>query len=253
MKTAHRTIAFALTLSLAACGGGDDPASLIASAKAYIAKREYTAAAIQAKNALQKDPDNREARYLLGLASLEAGDILSAEQHLKKAIELGHAADEVQVALARTLLAKGETAALTKQFGETRLTTPKAQADLLAIVGSAELQRNRRAEAQAAFKQALALDATNVFANLGVARLAAADQDWKRAAEAVEAALATAPLNTEALILKAGLLAIQGENEAATKAYRAVVQASPAEMPPRLSLITHLMRQRAFEAAATEV
>jgi putative PEP-CTERM system TPR-repeat lipoprotein len=253
MKTAHATIALALTVSLAACGVGDDQAALVASAKAYVAKREYMAATIQAKNALQKDPDNREARYLLGLASLEIGDVLSAEQHLKKAIELGHTADEVQVAFARTLLAKGETASLIRQFGDVKLSAPKAQADLLAILGTAELRSNRRAEAQAAFKQALALDATNAFANLGVARLAGAEQDWKRSAAAVEAALATAPKNTEALILKAELLAIKGENEAATKAYRAAVEASPAEISPRLSLITHLMRQRAVEAAASEL
>ena len=252
MKIAHATILLVLAVSLTACGS-DDPAALVASAKTYMAKRDYTAATIQAKNALQKDPDNRDARYVLGLASLEAGDIMSAEQHLKKAIELGYAADEAHVALARTLLAKRDTATLITQFGEAKLSTPKAQADLLAMVGSAELQRNRRAQAQAAFEQALALDVTNVFANLGVARLAAANQEWKRATAAIDTALATAPRNTEALILKAALLAAQGENEAATKAYRAATEASPAEIHPRLSLITHLMGQRAFEAATTEV
>ena len=252
MKNARTTILLVLAVSLTACGS-DDPAALVASAKAYIAKHDYTAASIQAKSALQKDPDNRDARYVLGLASLEAGDIVSAELNLNKAIELGYASDEVQVALARTLLAKGESATLVRQFGEAKLSTPKAQADLLAIVGSAELQRNQRAAGQAAFEQALALDATNVFANLGVARLAAADQEWKRAVAAIDTALAAAPRNTEALVLRAALLAIQGENEAATKAYRAAIEASPAERAPRLSLITHLMRQRAFETAATEV
>ena len=252
MKIIHGTIALALTLSLAACGT-DDPAALVASAKAYIAKRDYTAATIQAKNALQKDPDNREARYVLGLASLEAGDIVSAELNLNKAIELGYASDEVQVALARTLLAKGQTAALIKQFGETKLSGPKAQADLLAIVGTAELQRGRRPAAQAAFQQALGLDATNAYAHLGLARLAAGEQDWKRSAEAVEAALAASPLNIEALILKADLLSAQGQNEAATKAYGAAIEAFPGAIPARLGLIGHLMRQRAIEPAAAEV
>ena len=251
MKTAHATILLVLAVLLTACGS-DDPAALVASAKAYVIKRDYTAASIQAKSALQKDPDNRDARYVLGLASLEVGDIASAEQNLQKALELGYAGDEVYVALARTLLAKGESGTLIRQFGA-KVSTPHAQADLLAMVGSAELKSNRRAEAQAAFKQALALDATNVFANLGVARLAAGDQDWKRAAAAIDTALATAPRNTEALMLKADLLAMQGENEGATKTYRAAIEASPAEMPPRFSLITHLSRQRAFETAATEV
>ena len=252
MKVLHATLGLALTLSLAACGA-DDPQTLVASAKAYIAKRDYTAATIQAKNALQKDPDNREARYVLGLASLEAGDIVSAELHLKKALELGNSSDEVQVALARTMFAKGETAALIKQFGETKLSAPRTQADLLAIVGAAELQRGQRANAQAAFSQGLTLDATNASAHLGLARLAAAEQDWKRSSEAVEAALAASPLNIEALILKADLLAAQGQNEAATKVFRAAVEASPAAMAARLGLIGHLIRQRALEPAAAEL
>ena len=252
MKKLRKSIAVALALSLAACGT-DDPAALIASAKAHMAKHDYTAATIQAKNALQKDPDNREARYLLGLASLEAGDIASAELNLNKAIELGFASDEVQIALARTLLAKGESVALVKQFGETKLSAPKAQADLLAIVGTAELQRGRGAAAQAAFKHAIGLDATNPSAHLGLARLAAAERDWKSSSEAVEAALAASPLSVEGLVLKAQLLSAQGQTEAATKAYRAAVEASPGAIVARLSLIAHLMRQRQLEPAAAEV
>ena len=252
MKIVHRIAALALTLSLAACGT-DDPDALVASAKAYIAKRDYTAATIQAKNALQKNPDHREARYVLGLASLEAGDVVAAELNLKKAIELGYASDEVQVALARTLLAKGQSAALVKQFGETKLSAPKAQADLMAIVGTAELQRGRRAVAQAGFQQALGLDATNAYAHLGLARVAAAEQDWKRSSEAVEAALAAAPLSIEALILKADLLAFQGQNEAATKAYKAAIEAYPGAIAARMGLIGHLMQQRAIEPAAAEL
>jgi len=252
MKIAHATISLVLAVSLTACGR-DDPAALVASAKAYIAKRDYTAASIQAKNALQQDPDNRDARYVLGLASLEAGDIVAAELNLNKAIELGYSSDELQVALARTLLAKGQSATLVKQFGETKLSAPKAQADLLAILGTAELQRGRGPAAQAAFKQALGLDATNASAHLGLARLAAAEQDWKSSSEAVEAALAASPLNLEGLMLKGQLLSAQGQNEAATKAFRAAVEASPDALPARLGLITHLMLQRELESAAAEV
>ena len=57
----------ALAISLAGCSH-EDPASLIASAKEYIAKGDFNASTIQLKNALQKDPKNAEARYLLGLS-----------------------------------------------------------------------------------------------------------------------------------------------------------------------------------------
>ena len=252
MKNAHATLFLALAVSLTGCGS-DDPAALVASAKAYIAKRDYTAAIIQAKNALQKDPDNREARYVLGLASLETGDLVAAELNFKKAVELGYSVDEGQVALARAMLARGETGALVTEFGETKLSAPKAQAELLAIIGAAELQRGRGAAAQAAFMRALGLDGTNTSAHLGLARLAAAARDWKGSSEAVEAALAASPLSVEGLVLKAELLSAQGENEAATKAYRAAVEASPGAIAARVSLIAHLMRQRQLEPAAAEV
>ena len=73
----------AIVLAAAACGSNDS-ASLIASAKDYIAKRDYNASIIQLKNALQKEPENAEARYLLGLASLEKGDLVRIIKQQKK-------------------------------------------------------------------------------------------------------------------------------------------------------------------------
>ena len=70
MKVSKALLWIALALASAGCSR-DNPVELIASAKEYLAKREYNAAVIQLKNALQKDPDNAEARYLLGIASHE--------------------------------------------------------------------------------------------------------------------------------------------------------------------------------------
>ncbi len=43
----------------------------------------------QLKNALQQEPNNREARFLIGVSYNETGDILSAEKELNRAIDLG--------------------------------------------------------------------------------------------------------------------------------------------------------------------
>ena len=107
MKPLTALLWLALTLGVAACSP-DDPSALVASAKEYITKRDYSASIIQLKNALQKDPENAEARYLLGLASLLNGDIASAEIELNKASDLGLRSEELQVALARLWLAKGD-------------------------------------------------------------------------------------------------------------------------------------------------
>src|SRR5438105_5850979 len=115
MKTITKALAIALVAALWGCS--DDPAALMASAKHYMAQRDFNASVIQLKNVLQKTPQNGEARYLLGLASLEQGDAVSAQIELDKAAALGFALDEVKLALARTALAKGEPDKLLERLG----------------------------------------------------------------------------------------------------------------------------------------
>src|SRR3954462_14980567 len=173
------------SLALAACAQ-NDPATLVASAKQYIAKRDYNASIIQLKNALQKDPNNGEARYLLGFASLENGDVASADAELGKARELGYAAEERAVALARTRLAKGEFAKVVTEFGSTKLASSKLQAELRATVGAPMLSQNRIADAEQVFNEAIALDAGSATANLGLGRIAASRRDFGTAAKHVD-------------------------------------------------------------------
>lgn len=246
------TLLLAAAIGLAACSR-NDPQALVASAKEYIAKRDFSAAIIQLKNALQKEPTNGEARYLLGFASLENADVASAEIELNKAREAGYAGEELQVALARTMLAKGESAKILSAFQAMKLSSPKMQAELRAVVGGAELAQNHPVEAERALREALALDANSAEANLGLARFSASQGDLAGADKYIKAALAISPANGEALLLNADLLVAQGQNDAAEKAYRDALTALPAHIPPRLALITHLLRTGSLEKAAKEV
>jgi len=245
-------LSLAVAVLLSGCGR-NDPQALIASAKDYIAKREYSASVIQLKNALQKDPQNPEARYLLGFASLETGDIASADIELGKARELGYRGEELQVALARTMLAKGAYKKVTEDYGSTKLASPKLQAELLATVGAAMLAQNRRADAERSFNEALALDAGNIAGNLGLARVAASQRDFAAAGKRIDTVLATTPSNGDALLLKADVLAVQGQTAAAEKAYRDATAALPNQPAARLALINHLLRSGATDKAAAEV
>jgi hypothetical protein len=68
---------------LAGCAG-DSEQQLIASARAYLAKRELSAAAIELKRALDKNGRSEEARMLLGKVLLEDGDPAAAEVELRR-------------------------------------------------------------------------------------------------------------------------------------------------------------------------
>jgi putative PEP-CTERM system TPR-repeat lipoprotein len=253
MKASRTILALALVASICGCGGGEDGAALMASAKHYLQRRDFSASIIQLKNLLQKNPDNGEARYLLGVALLEQGDAVSAQIELDKAVKLGWSSDELQVALAQAALARGQADKLLERFGSMALPAPKANAELRALVGTAELERARPRAAARAFEEALELDASNVTAQVGAARLAAARADLAEALSRVERALGAAPDSVPALLLKAELLERQSKPDAAESAYRAAVAAAPGQLAPRLSLIMHLLNAGSPERATAEV
>ena len=100
--------AIALMVGLSACSKTQSSEKLIADAKQYQQKGDNKAAVIQLKNALQKDPDNKEARYLLGAIYNQAGDPVSAEKELRKAVSLGVSAATALPDLAKALLVQGQ-------------------------------------------------------------------------------------------------------------------------------------------------
>ena len=253
MRQARLALCAVCVLALGACARTGDADSLVASARQHLAKGEHRASIIQLRNALQKDPRLGEARFLLGLSLLESGDLKAAEAELKRAVELGFYSEEMAVAIARTLLAKNDLIGVVAEFGQKTLSDRSLQAELRAVIGAAELRRNRAKEAQLAFADALSLDGGNVSANLGLARLAAVGGDLAGALKRVEAVIPLAPGNLEALTLKADLLVAQGHGEAATQAYRTAIAAAPREPNTRLTLIAHLMRTHAIDEAASEV
>src|SRR5690348_7033197 len=82
---------------LVACG--EPPEALVKSARDYIAKGDPSAALIQLRNALQKAPNNAEARFLLGTILTERRDPASGVKELRAALELGYPAEQVLPAL----------------------------------------------------------------------------------------------------------------------------------------------------------
>ena len=74
---------------IAGCGKTEDAQKLMSDARQYQQKGDDKAAIIQLKNVLQKNPDDAEARYLLGTIYNKTGDLQSAEKELRRALSLG--------------------------------------------------------------------------------------------------------------------------------------------------------------------
>ncbi len=235
-------------LLMTACGGS--PEKMVASAKDYLARGDNPAAIIQLKNALQEAPDNGEARFLLGKASLDVRDFVAADKELRRALELNQPPEAVLPLLARTMTELGQQEKLVKEFGDRRLTDPQAQATFQGLLGDAYLRRNDRAAAERAFTAALQADSGHAPALLGRATLAALDGKVDEALAQVDAVIAVSPRLAAAYGLKSDLLLGKGDRAGARKALEAAIESDANFLPARLSLLGLLTDDRDYAAAA---
>lgn len=219
-------LALALIVSLLGCSKSNDPAKLMAEASDLRSKGQHSAAIIQLKNVIAEAPDNAGARYLLGMVYLESGDVASAEKELRRALDLRFDPAQALAPYGRSLLAQGQFKKVLDELQPPQGLEPKAEAQVLSVRGLALMALRRPDEAQAAFNQALARDAASPEALLGAARMAGASGKLDEAARLVDRAVASAPRNAEAWMMK-GDLARTGDKQAAEQAYRKALEVQP--------------------------
>jgi len=245
-------LALVMLFPLSACQN-DSPARLLESARAYQEKGDHRAAIIQLKNVVQQQPENGEARLLLGQSSLIVGDTASAEKELRKALEFKQAPDSVLPLLAQALLDQNKPNKLIEEFGATKLAAPQSDAELRARVGEAYLRTREFKEAGSAFDAALASDPANVRAQLGQVRLTAVQGDLTQASALVAKVAAANPKSAEALMLQGELKLFSGDRAGAIASLEQAVAANPAYTNARFELISLLISERKFDLASAQV
>ncbi|HLX30541.1 MAG TPA: XrtA/PEP-CTERM system TPR-repeat protein PrsT [Casimicrobiaceae bacterium] len=229
--------ALAAALGLYGCEG-QHAASYIASAKSYMAKGDYKAAAIEAKNALQKEPGNGEARLLLARALLDGGDAAGAETEARKAIDANVAKDDVDPVLAWALVRQGEYAKATKELSGEKLSRPETRADLAIALAAAQSAQGDTAKAQSELDAALADAPGNAKALLLKAQLVSRSGDVAGANKYIDAVLKDAPQNIDALLMKAELQVAERRVDDAQKLLEQAITAHPNDVAPRAALVS---------------
>ncbi|HEX2829520.1 MAG TPA: XrtA/PEP-CTERM system TPR-repeat protein PrsT [Burkholderiales bacterium] len=251
-KFCRTTLLVLAALTAAACSR-ETPESLVESARAYIAKQDHNAAAIQLRNALQKQPGNAEARYLLGRELLATGDYVSAEKELRRAYELKYPADKVVPALATALVAIGQPKKVLDELASQTVSDPDAIAELQTAIGYAHFAGGNQAAARSAFAAALAARPAYVRAKLGQARLSAVGGDLAAALQLVEQAVAADPKSAESWQLKGDLLAAHQQPDAALEALRKAVELRPQSPAAQAAVVSLLLRQNKLEEAGKQL
>lgn len=234
-KATLTILAACLLLSgLPACNKLQSAESMISEARQYQTKGDDASAVIQLKSALQKSPDNADARFLLGTIYNKMGDSASAEKELRRALRLGYAADMVIPELAKSLLAQehlqdaiDETSKL-----DSKLLTP----EILTLRGNAYLGLGKGDQAQASFEQALKLSPGLPGALLGLSRHALAAKNVELANDYTDQAIQQNPNNTDVWLFKGDLKRAMGKSDEAIATYQQVLKIKPDSIPALLNL-----------------
>jgi putative PEP-CTERM system TPR-repeat lipoprotein len=237
-------------LLLAACT--DSPESMIASAKNYIAKKDLNAASIQLKNALQENANLAEARFLLGKVNLEQGNVPGAAKDLQRALDLGYARNDVLPLLVRSLARSGEFDRVVKDYAETTLDDPKAQAAVMTALGDAYFAKRDVANARSSYEKAIA-SADDALARVGLARTKLYGGDAAGAEADLRGLVAQQPDLAEAHEALAATALVLKHPDDAIKALEEVLRVNPSSVGTHYSLISLLLQQNRQDEAISRL
>ncbi|WP_300759605.1 XrtA/PEP-CTERM system TPR-repeat protein PrsT, partial [Janthinobacterium sp.] len=238
---------------LTACHGTQSSDSLLADAQQYRQKGEARAAIIQLKNVLQKDPENSQARLLLGDIYIETGEVLSAEKELRKARTLGAPAGQVMPLLGKAWLMQGQFDKVLSDLPDETAQPQSSPQSILSLRGQALLSLGRQDEARALFTRMLQAQPGQTDALLGLARIAALDQQVPQAELLVAQVLKHQPANLEALRLQGDLLRLQGKRDAARQAYAQIIQFKPTNTQAHIDLANLDIEQARYKQASEQL
>lgn len=250
----HNTTFSALlvALVLSACGG-EDPATLLKSARELLEKNNPKGAVIHAKNVLQKQPGNAEARFLLGKALLAGGDANAAEIELRKAMEQKFQPDETTPLLMKAMVAKGQAKKVIEEFGSVGLASPAGQAEAQTILSIAHRVLGNQQASDAALAVALKAKSDHLPALLLQARLAAANKDLPGALAMIDGIVQKDPKNADAYKLKGDILLVQDKPDEAITAFRKGLEGAPDHLPSHVVIVTMLLQQGKLEDAEKQL
>lgn len=214
-------VSAALGIGAAGCGTDSNltDAEYVERAKEHQDKGELYASVIELKNALQKNADNPEARWLLGKVYLDLNDGAAAEKELARARELGIAPESIGLSLAQAHLLQSKYDDVLNDLSLLSGNSDRERGQIEALRGEALLGKHQFDEAESIFRKARELDAKLVEPLLGLARVIAIKGDQTQARSLIDQAVKLAPNSVNAWILLGDMERAQGKFPAADAAY----------------------------------
>lgn len=190
----------AMSMIIAGCGASNNmtDAEHVQRAKNFQDKGDLRSALIELKNAAQKNPSNREARWLLGQLYLKFEHGVGAEKELQRAAELGVAREAIMVPLGSALLLQGKRAELLADIVTDSSYDNDTNARIEILRSKAYIGNGDLSKAQEAVDQAVAYAPEQATVKVAQARMQALSGDIDAAKRHVKGTLESHPDSAEA-------------------------------------------------------
>lgn len=225
----------AMLVALGACEKYD-AAEYVRRARDYREKGDISASIIELKNALQQEPGNARARFLLGQNYLTTGDIAGAEKELLRARDYGMPVDELAEPLAEVWISRRQFKKVLTEIQVPETASAAVKATLAIARGRAYRALGDLGGAKQEFDRALAQGPKHPVALVGLARIAMRLGDRVEIDESVARAFEAAPQDLNVLALKGDHDFLRGDYVSAEVRYQAVVTARPGSIVVRVAL-----------------
>ncbi|MCP4468124.1 MAG: PEP-CTERM system TPR-repeat protein PrsT [Halieaceae bacterium] len=236
-----------LLLVLVACDSRLSSDVYMARAKDYLAQSDAASATIELQNALQQDPSQAEARWLLGEIFLGSGNLDLAEHEFQRAEALGWPLDDVRPAISRVYLAQGDFDAVLAL--EKEGLGAVAAATLLSGQALAANAQGKVGEANELLKQARETDPDSEAFNLAGASIFMNQGEYEQALVLVEAALEKENRSEFSWRLKGQVLMRLERYEEARAALDQSIKLSNSSYADRVARALLNIRMENYEAA----
>lgn len=232
----HITVlALSLSLVFATLSGCDRTGNLtgeeyLQRAKDKQEQGDIRGSVIDLKNAVQKDPDNAQARWLLGQAYLRSKLADSAIKELETAGNLGVSSTALQGDLAEALLLKRDYAKVLSLAHIDSQASPPQRARAMQLRADALFGMGKVSEACALYVQAIETDPKLAKAHVGLGTCAYTEGKPDTAQEHVQRAIALDGRNPDHKLILALLARARGDLNGALQAYEQALKNEPANI-----------------------
>lgn len=245
-------LTFVLT---AGCGLGMDSSDRLERGLTSFEVGEFGAAIVDAKNILQVEPRNIQARILLGAALVRVGDGAAAEFELRRAMAMGADLNDVSVDLCSALLQQEKFSEIVLEIEPGRIVNYDDRMQALRMIGDSYLGLGNAVKAREYYSDVLRGDAQNEGARLGIVRSYVNESNVLQARQTLDQILDEDSEFGPAWLVSGYLSARMGEADRAVRDYTKAAELARARPDSQSEIIAlsgladqHLLESRLDKA-----